>query len=326
MRRREVIALLAGIATGCPIAAHTQQSLSLVGFLTSRSSRDSEPHTAAFLRGLSEAGYAPGRNVRIEYRWADGHYERLPELAAELVDLRPAVLVAAGGEPSALAAKSATASIPIVFLIGGDPVQTGLAASLNRPNTNATGVTFVTTELGGKRANFVSELVPNARTIALLVDPSMLGTNAHVENVRAAADALHRRLLVLRASTPAEIETSFDLIAKEAAGALVVQNDPFFDSQRDRLIVLASQYAVPAIYHIREYPAAGGLMSYGASLLDTYRQIGTMTGRILKGEHPQDMPVLQPTRFELVINSKTARSLPLTVPPQMLAIADEVIE
>jgi putative tryptophan/tyrosine transport system substrate-binding protein len=294
--------------------------------MSGRSSKDSEPHTAAFVRGLSEAGYVPGQNVRIEYRWADGHYERLPELAAELVGLRLASLVAAGGEPSALAAKSATASIPIVFVIGGDPVKTGLTASLNRPNTNATGVSFITAELGAKRVSLVSELVPNATTIALLVNPNMSETDTHIQNVRMAADTLHRRLLVLRASTPAELEPSFDLIAKEAAGALVVQNDPFFDTQRDRLIALAAQYAVPGIYHIREYPASGGLMSYGASLLDAYRQVGTMTGRILKGEHPQDIPVLQPMRFELVINSKTARLLHLTIPPQMLAIADEVIE
>jgi putative ABC transport system substrate-binding protein len=326
MRRRDFITLLGGVAASWPPASRAEQSLPLIGFMTSRSSRDSEPHTTAFLQGLSEAGYVPGQNVKIEYRWADGHYEHLPQLAAELVGLRPAALVAAGGEPSALAAKSATATIPIIFVIGGDPVGTGLTASLNRPNTNATGVTFVTTELGGKRVDLISELVPNATTIALLVNPNMSGTDAHIQSVRVAADALHRRLLVLRAGTPREIEPSFDLIAKEAAGALVVQNDPFFDSQRDRLIASAAQYAVPAIYHIREYPASGGLMSYGASLLDTYRQMGTLTGRILKGDHPQDIPVLQPTRFELVINSKTARSLHLTIPPQMLAIADEVIE
>ncbi|HEV2955099.1 MAG TPA: ABC transporter substrate-binding protein [Xanthobacteraceae bacterium] len=325
MRRREFIGLIGG-AAAWPLAARAQQSVPLIGFMTSRSSRDSEPHTAAFLQGLAEAGYVPGQNVRIEYRWADGHYERLPKLATELVDLRPAAPVAAGGEPSAVAAKSATATIPIVFLIGGDPVQVGLTASLNRPNTNATGVTFVTTELGGKRASLISELVPNARTIALLVNSNMSGTDAHIQSVRAGADAFRRQLLVLRASAPAEIAPGFDLIAKEAAGALVVQNDPFFDSQRDRLVALAAQYVVPAIYHIREYPAAGGLMSYGASLIDTYRQIGTMTGRILKGERPQDIPVLQPTRFELVVNSKTARSLHLAVPPQMLALADEVIE
>jgi putative ABC transport system substrate-binding protein len=326
MRRRDFITFVGAAATGWPLVTHAQQAVPLIGFMTSRSSKDSEPHTAAFLAGLSETGYVPGQNARIEYRWADGHYERLPDLAAELVGLRPAVLVAAGGEPSALAAKSATATIPIIFVIGGDPVGTGLTASLNRPSTNATGVTFVTTELGGKRASLISELVPNAKTIALLVDPKMSGTDAHVQSVRAGTDAHHRQLLVLRASNPAEIESSFDLIVKEAAGALVVQNDPFFDAQRDRLITLAARHAVPAIYHIREYPAASGLMSYGASLLDTYRQIGTMTGRILKGEHPQDMPVLQPTRFELVINSKTARSLHLTIPPQMLAIADEVVE
>jgi putative tryptophan/tyrosine transport system substrate-binding protein len=326
MRRREFITLLGGTVAALPLPLRAQQSLPLIGFMSSRSSKDSEPHTQAFLRGVRDGGYVPGQNVRIEYRWADGHYERLPELAAELVTLQPAALVAAGGEPSALAAKSRTATIPIVFVIGGDPVKTGLTASLNRPNTNATGVSFVTTQLGGKRLNLISELAPNAKTIALLVDPNMSETDSHIQSVQTGADMLHRRLLVLRASTQAELEPSFAMIAKEGAGALVVQNDPFFDSQRDRIIALAAQYAVPAIYHIREFPAAGGLMSYGASLVDAYEQVGTITARILKGEHPQDIPVLQPTRFELVINSKTARSLHLIIPPQMLAIADEVIE
>jgi putative tryptophan/tyrosine transport system substrate-binding protein len=326
MRRRDLLKSIAGIGTTWPVAARAQASSPLIGFMSSRSSQDSEPHRAAFLRGLSEVGYAPDQNVRIEYRWADGHYERLQELATDLVRLPLAVLVAAGGEPSAVAAKTVTAAIPIVFVIGGDPVKAGLTASLNRPNTNATGVSFVTAELGGKRVNLISGLVPNAATIALLVNPNMAETDAHIQSARSGADALGRRLLVLDASTPAELEPSFESIVKKSAGALVLQNDPFFDSQRDRLIALAEQYAVPSIYHIREYPAAGGLMSYGASLLDAYRQVGTMTGRVLKGEHPQDMPVLQPTRFELVINSKTARSLHLTIPPQMLALADEVIE
>jgi putative ABC transport system substrate-binding protein len=326
MRRRDFITLLGGAVATWPLVARAQQSPPLVGFMTSRSSKDSEPHTAAFLRGLSESGYVPGQNVGIEYRWADGHYERLPEIAAELVKLPLSALVAAGGEPSAIAAKSATATVPIIFVIGGDPVKAGLTASLSRPATNATGISFVTAELGGKRVNLISELVPNAKTIALLVNPSMSATDAHIQSARGGAEALGRRLLVLHTSTAAELEPNFNAIAKEGAGALVVQNDPFFDSQRDRLIALAAQYSVPAIYHIREYPAAGGLMSYGASLLDAYRQVGIMTGRVLKGEHPQDIPVLQPTRFEFVINTKTARSLHLTIPPQVLAIADEVIE
>jgi putative ABC transport system substrate-binding protein len=325
MRRRD---LLKSIAIGAtwPLAVRAQASLPLIGFMSSRSSKDSEPHSAAFLRGLSEAGYIPRQNARIEYRWADGHYERLPEIAAELVKLPLAALVAGGGEPSAQAAKSATASVPIIFVIGGDPVKAGLTTSLNRPGTNATGVSFVTAELGGKRVNLIAELVPNAATIALLVDPNMAETDAHIQSARTGADALRRRLLVLHATAPADLEPNFNAITKEGAGALVVQNDPFFDSQRDRLIGLTAQYAVPAIYHIREYPASGGLMSYGASLLDAYRQVGVMTGRILKGEEPQNIPVLQPTQFELVINGKTARSLHLAIPPQLLAIADEVLE
>jgi putative ABC transport system substrate-binding protein len=258
MKRREFVSLLGGAAGAWSLTALAQQSLPLIGYMTSRSSRDSEPHTASFLRGLSEIGYVPGQNVGIEFRWADGHYAQLPELAAELVRLPLAVLVATGGEPSALAAKSATTTIPIVFLIGGDPVKAGLTASLNRPNTNATGVSFVTAELGAKRVNLISELVPNATTIALLVNPKMADTDAHIQSARLGADALNRRLLVLQATTPAELEPNFDTMVKEAAGALVVQNDPFFDSQRDRLIALAAQRAVPAIYHIREYPAGGG--------------------------------------------------------------------
>ena len=326
MKRREFIALIGGVVGAWSITAQAQQSLPLIGFMSSRSSQDSDPHRATFLRGLSEIGYVPGQNVRIEYRWADGHYERLMEIAADLVKLPLAVVVAAGGVPSAVAAKSATAAIPIVFLIGEDPVRAGLTASLNRPGTNATGISFLTAELGGKRVNLIAELVPNAATIALLVNPKMAETDAHIQSARKGADALGRRLIVLHASTPGELEPNFDSIVKERAGALVVQNDPFFDSQRDRLIALAAQYSIPAIFHIREYPAAGGLMSYGASLLDAYRQVGVMTGRVLKGEHPQNIPVLQPTQFELVINRKTARSLHLIIPAQMLAIADEVIE
>ena len=326
MRRRDLITAIAGLTAALPVIARAQQSVPLIGFMSSRSSQDSEPHKAAFLHGLSEAGYVPGQNVQIEYRWADGHYERLAEIAAELVKLSPGVLVAAGGEPSAVAAKSATAAIPIVFVIGGDPVKTGLTASRNRPDTNATGVSFVTAELGGKRVNLIGDLVPNAATIALLVNPKMTETDTHIQSARKGADALGRRLIVLHANTPEELEPNFNSIVKEGAGALVVQNDPFFNSQRDRLIALAAQYSVPAIYHIREYPAAGGLMSYGASLLDAYRQVGATTGRVLKGEQPQNIPVLQPTQFELVINRKTAASLHLTIPAQMLAIADEVIE
>jgi putative ABC transport system substrate-binding protein len=327
MQRREFVNLAASTAIVWPLSAHGQQQLlPLVGYLNSRSMSDSEPQTAAFVRGLGEAGYIPGQNVRIECRWANGHYDRLPETAAEMVKLPLAALVAAGGEPSALAAKSATAKIPVIFLIGGDPVKVGLTASVNRPGANATGISFATAELGGKRVNLISELVPNAKNLALLVNPNMSETDRHIRSARTEANALNRGLIVLEASAPADLEPSFNSILKNSAGALVVQNDPFFDSQRDQLIALAARYVLPAIYYIREYPAAGGLMSYGASLVDTYRQLGVITGRVLKGEHPQDIPVLLPTRFELVINSKTSRSLDLTIPPQILAIADEVIE
>jgi putative ABC transport system substrate-binding protein len=325
MRRRDFIAGV-GTAAASSFAARAQQSMPLVGFMTSRSATDSEPHTASFLRGLREAGFVPGENIKIEYRFANGRYDQLPEIAAELLKMPLTVLAAMGGEPSALAAKHLTTTVPIVFVIGGDPVKTGLTASLNRPNTNATGISFVTAELGGKRASLISEMVPSAKTIALLVNPKMSQTDAHVESARLGAQALGRRLLVLNASAPAEFESAFSTMAKESAGALVVQNDPFFDSQRDQLLGLTARHSLPAIYHIREYPIGGGLMSYGASLLDAYRQASLITARILKGERPQDIPVLQPTKFELVINSRTARSLRLTISPQMLAVADEVIE
>src|SRR5216683_1742017 len=275
MGRREFITLVGGAAASWPRAARAQQlAMPIVGFLSSRSPEEAAVHTAAFRRGLSETGFVEGQNVAIVYRWAEGHYERLPVLANELVNLRVSVVMSGGGAPSALAAKAATATIPIVFVIGDDPVKEGLTASFNRPGGNLTGVSFLTGELGAKRLGLLCELVPNASAVALLLNP----------------------------------------------------NDPFFDSRRDRIMSLAARNAVPAIYHIREFPAAGGLMSYGASLADAYRQVGNYTGRILKGEKPADLPVMQPTKFELVINLKTAKALGLTVPPSLLARADEVIE
>jgi putative tryptophan/tyrosine transport system substrate-binding protein len=325
MKRRNFIAGAA--AAALPFAAHAQQpSVPFIGFMSSRSSRESQPHTAAFLDGLRETGFVPGQSVQIEFRWVDGRYEALAEIATELVKLPLAVLVAPGGAASARAAKAATSKIPIVFLIGDDPVQQGLVASLNRPNTNATGVSFLTGELGSKRANLLCQLLPEIRAFALLVNPAAVQTQFHIEDVRRAAEALQRRLLVVSAGTEPELEAIFTTLSKEAVGGLVVQNDPFFDSQRDRIIALADRYTLPAIYHIREFPAAGGLMSYGTSLLESYKQVGVLTGRILKGERPQDMPVLRPSRFEFVVNSKTARRLGLSVPPQLLAITDDVIE
>ena len=327
MRRREFIRCLGGAAVAWPLAARAQQpTMPVIGFLSARSPNESVVHIAAFRRGLSETGYVEGQNVTIMSRWAEGHYEHLPALASELVDLRVTVMVAVGGSPSALAAKIATATIPIVFLNGDDPVKNGLVVSFNRPGGNITGVSFLTAALGAKRLGLLCELVPDASAIALLINPTNPTADLQRQDVETAAHALGRRLLVLHASAEVEFESNFAVLTQERAGALVVENDPFFDSQRDRLVMLTARNAVPAIYHIREFSVAGGLMSYGASLADEYRQVGIYTGRILKGEKPSDLPVVQPTKFELVINLKTAKALGITVPPMLLARADEVIE
>jgi putative tryptophan/tyrosine transport system substrate-binding protein len=326
MDRRTFISTVACSVIATPLIAQAQQpALPVVGFLSSRSPEESAPHAAAFRRGLSEIGYVEGQNIAIDYRWANGHYERLPGLARELVRLGVNALVAVGGTPSALAAKSATATIPIVFLIGDDPAKIGLVASFNRPGGNLTGVTFVTSELGAKRLGLLYELVPNAGVSAFLLNPNFQEAGSQAQDMQAAAHSLGWRLLVLRASTETELASSFAMLSREHVGALVVENDPFFDSQRSRLIALAARNAIPAIYHIREFPAAGGLMSYGASLVDAYRQVGTYAGRILKGTNPADLPVEQPTTFELVINMKTAKALGLTI-PQSLRVQAELIE
>jgi putative ABC transport system substrate-binding protein len=327
MRRRTILASVSGIALSLPLAARGQSKpMSVVGFMSTRSPEEAAGHTAAFRQGLGDGGYVDGVNVTVEYRWAHGRYESLPALASELVSRRVTVLVAAGGAPSALAAKAATSVIPIVFLIGDDPVKIGLVASFNRPGGNLTGVTFFTADLGSKRLALLLELAPNARTIGLLLNPDDPGTEAQRNDVEAAADRLGLRLLLQFARSPAELERNFAMLAQEKAAGLVVQNDPLFDSQRDRLIALAARAAIPAIYHIREFPAGGGLMSYGASLVDAYRQVGAQVGQMLKGNKAADMPVVQPTRLELVINLKTAKSLGLAASPLLLARADEVIE
>jgi putative tryptophan/tyrosine transport system substrate-binding protein len=326
MQRRKFVGLV-GSAALLPLAARAQQATKpAVGFLSSRSPEEAAVHTAAFRRGLSEAGFVDGQNVTIVFRWAEGRYERLAALAKELVDLRVSTILAGGGELSARAAKDATASIPVVFVIGDDPVKVGLTASYNRPGGNLTGVSFLTGELGGKRLGLICELVPGTSAVALLLNPKDMGAELQKQDVQAAAQALGRRLLVLYARSETDFETNFDTLKREQVGALVVENDPFFDSQREKIMSLAARYAVPAIYHIREFPVDGGLMSYGASLAEVYRQTGSYTGRILKGEKAGDLPVMQPTKFELVINLKTAKALGLTVSPSLLARVDEVIE
>jgi putative ABC transport system substrate-binding protein len=326
MQRRKFVGLV-GSAAFLPLAGRAQQATKpVVGFLSSRSPGESAVHTAAFIRGLSEAGFVDGQNVTIVFRWAEGRYERLPALAKELVGLRVSTILAGGGELSARAAKDATASIPVVFVIGDDPVKVGLTASFNRPGGNLTGVSFLTGELGGKRLGLICELVPGTSAVGLLLNPKDMGAELQKQDVQAAAQALGRRLLVLYARSEIDFETNFDTLKREQVGALVVENDPFFDSQREKIMSLAAGYAVPAIYHIREFPVDGGLMSYGASLAEVYRQTGSYTGRILKGEKAGDLPVMQPTKFELVINLRTAKALGLDVSPSLLARVDEVIE
>jgi putative ABC transport system substrate-binding protein len=325
--RRTFIGLVgAAVSVGSPAYGQQPTSPVVIGYLSSRSPEEAASHLAAFRRGLREAGYVEGRDVTIEYRWAKGQYERLPALAKELAGRHVAVVVAVGGAPSALAAKAATATTPVVFLVGDDPVALGLVASFNPPARNMTGVSILTGSLGGKRLTLLCEMVSDVGPVAVLLNGTNPQAEEHRMDVQGAAQALGRQLLILRASSERQFDALFATLARERARALVVQNDPFFDSVRDRLVALAANRAIPAIYHIRESPDAGGLMSYGASLVEAYRQVGVSTGRILKGAKPGDLPVEQPTLFELVINLKTVRALGLTVPQSLLVRADEIIQ
>jgi putative ABC transport system substrate-binding protein len=322
--RRELIAMLGGAAVACPLAVHAQQpAMPVIGFLSSRSPDDSTLVLAAFRQALAEAGYVEGRNVAIEFRWAEGRYDRLPALAAELVR-RPVAVIAAFAPPAASAAKAATTTIPVVFETGEDPVEAGLVASLSRPGGNVTGVTLFTTLLGAKRLGLLRDLA-QPELVGLLVNSTREGAT-QARDVQLAAHEVGQQVVVLQAGTDREIEAAFAALVERRARALMVGADPFFDTRRDRLIALAARHAVPTVYHLREFAFAGGLMSYGASIADAYRQNGIYVGRILKGEKAGDLPVVRPTRFELVINLKTAKALALAIPPGVLAIADEVIE
>jgi putative tryptophan/tyrosine transport system substrate-binding protein len=325
LKRREFISLLGGAAVSWPLVSRAQQPLiPVVGFLSGRSPAESAGVVAAFRKGLSETGYAESQNVSIDFRWAEGQSDRLPALASELVH-RQVDVIAALGE-SGPAAKAATTTIPIVFGTGGDPVEAGLVASLNRPGGNITGATFLTAVLGAKRLGLLRELVPGAPVVALLADPNKFVGQVQIRDVQEAARALGQSLVVLDGGSDERIETAFAALAPQHVAALLVGADPFFDTRRERLLALASQHRMPAIYQFREYAVAGGLMSYGTSITDMYRLVGLYVGRVLKGEKPADLPVMQVTKFELVINLATAKALGVRISDNLLSLADEVIE
>ena len=326
MRRREFITLLGGAAVW-PVAAHAQQATTpLIGFLSSRSPNESEALVAAFRQGLAETGYVEGQNANIAFRWAEGQYDRLPQLAAELVKTQVTVIASVGGSVSVLAAKSATRTIPIVAVAGGDPVKVGLVASFNRPGGNITGVYPSSGLFSAKRLGLLRELVPTVAMIGVLLNPKYPDSITQLEDIEEAARTVGQQIYVVNASTEQDIDAAFASLSQQGIGALISGVDPFFDTRRDKIIALAAHHAVPTIYGQRAYAVAGGLISYAPSFADAYRQAGIYVGRILKGEKAADLPVIQPTRFELVINIKTAKALGLKVPASMQLLADEVVE
>jgi putative ABC transport system substrate-binding protein len=328
MRRREFITLIGGAAATWPLAARAQQpAMPVIGFLNSGAAGSStDARTIGFSHGLNETGFVEGRNVTIQYRFAEGHYDRLPAMVADFVNGKVAVLAATGGVQTALAAKPASATIPVVFANGSDPVQFGLVESLNRPGGNMTGVSFFTAPLEAKRLGLLSELVPAARTFGALINPTNNNAESQLKDIAQVGLTLSRPITVLKASDEHDIEAAFATFAEKRVNALLVGADPYFFGRREKIVALAARYNLPAIYEWREYAQAGGLASYGTNLLDNYRLAGVYVGRILKGEKPADLPVIRATKFEFVINLKTAKALGLDVSPMLSARADEVIE
>jgi putative ABC transport system substrate-binding protein len=326
MRRREFISFVGG-AAAWPLAVRAQQqAMPVIGYLSARSPDDTAHLVVAFRKGLSESGFVEGQNVIIEYRWALGQHDRLPAQALELAQRPVDIIVSTGGESAALAAKSATSTIPIAFVIGGDPVVSRLVASYNQPGGNATGINILTAALEPKRLGILHQLVPQAETIAVLLNPNFPPYERQLRDVQEAARAIGLKIHVLRVATDREIDAAFDTVVQEHIAAIMVAADPFFDTRRNKLVALAASHAVPTMYHFREFAAAGGLMSYGIDSLDTYRQVGVYAGQILRGAKPANLPILQPTKFEFVINLKTAKALGVTIPSGILSTADEVIE
>jgi putative tryptophan/tyrosine transport system substrate-binding protein len=327
MRRREFITGLGGAAAAWPLTARAQQpALPVIGFMSGRTPGDSSYLVDAFRQGLSQGGFVEGRNVAFEFRWAHGEYDRLPALAPDLVGRNVAVLVGVGGDNSAVVAKRATSTIPIIFGMGGDPIKAGLVESLNRPGGNATGFTLLTNQLEPKRVGLMHELVPSASLLGALLNPGFLPAADQLRDVEEATRAVNLRLFVAKANDDQELSAAFESLAQQRVGALLVTANPYFDTRREQIIALAAKNRLPAFYHFREFATAGGLISYGPRITDGYQQAGIYAGQILKGAKPADLPVLQPTRFEFVINLKTANTLDLVVPNSMLLLADEVIE
>jgi putative tryptophan/tyrosine transport system substrate-binding protein len=326
MKRREFITLAGGAVVAWPLASRAQPAMPVVGFLGSGSPDDQANLTAATRQGLKEAGYIEGQNLTIEYRWAEGRYDRLPGLAAELVNRRVALIIAAGGSDPGRAARAATSTVPIVFITAADPVRTGLVASLNRPEANVTGISMIGAMLEAKRLELLHEVLPQATTIGALINPNYPAAKVQAQEVQEAAVRLGVRLVLLHAGAAAEIDAAFAALVQQQAGALLIGNDPLFGSQREQLASLAIRHKLPAISFRREFAEAGGLLSYGANFADSYRQAGVYAGKILKGTKTTDLPVMQPTKFELVVNLKTAKALGLAISESFLLRADEIVE